>query len=84
MRIKKKNKAVQCISDAIKFAKEEKLHKQRLKLLLFLRKITGEDWITEKDEDEFAETRLIWEKGSLEQGLSGISIADVKERIRNI
>lgn len=84
MILEKKRNAVESLKKALEYTKERKLEKQRLKLLLFLREITGEDWITEEDEDQFAETKLIWEKGSLELNLSGITIADVKERIKNI
>jgi diguanylate cyclase (GGDEF)-like protein len=80
----KKKKAVDSLKSAIEYATNQGLKKQRLKLLLSLREITGEDWITEADEEEFETTKLVWEKGSLETNLSGITIADIKERIKNI
>lgn len=84
MIFEKKKEAMDCIEKAIMFAKESGLKKQELKLLLLLREITGEDRITENDEAMLAQTKLVWENGSLEQSLSGITIAEVKERIKNI
>lgn len=79
-----KQEAVECLEKALDFVRKSGFKRQELKLLIFFKGLTGENRITEEDEKALTETKIIWENNSLEQSLTGITMSDVKERIKNI
>lgn len=84
MIFEKKTEAVKCLENAIAFSEKKGLKRQKFKSQQFLEKIIRENNITEDEEYTFTEMEHIEERRASKKMSRGITIDEVKERVKNI
>ncbi len=80
----KKDSAVYALEQALDYCANNKLKNQRLKVLLAIQEITGEDRISSDDRLRLNNEQLSWENGSFELALKGITLNNIMQLIRHV
>ncbi len=84
MLIGRKESAIYALEQAIDYCVNNNLKKQRYKVLLAMREITGENRILDTDTDGLKNEQLTWDNGTFELSLRGITLNNITQLIKNI
>lgn len=80
----RKESAIYTLEQAIDYCVNSRLKKQKLKVLLAMRDIVGEDRITDTDNSILEHEKITWENGAFEMALRGITLNNIMQVIKNI
>lgn len=84
MLIDRKESGIYVLEQAIDYCVNNKLKKQRFKVLLAMRDIVGENRFLETDTDSLKNEQLAWDNGTFELSLRGITLNNITLLIKNI